>query len=176
MTLDINITLRADNGLLDLLRSAVSSLLVQTQAAPAAPQTPAPAGNPTFPGPATAAPATPTPQANIAAAPMTGQTAPLSNPAAGNTPRVVPTPPQTPAAPVTASSAPAASAVPTTPAPGYTLEQISRAGAALIAADPGKRERLITLLQQFGVQTIDRLPQEQYGAFATALRGLGASI
>lgn len=71
---------------------------------------------------------------------------------------------------------PAAPIAPTTPTPGYTVEQLSKAGAALTSIDPGKRDQLIALLQQFGVQAITQLAPEHYGAFATALRGLGAAI
>ena len=46
MTLDINITLRADNSLLDLLRSAAFCLPGRAQTPAAAPQTPIPAPTP----------------------------------------------------------------------------------------------------------------------------------
>lgn len=75
----------------------------------------------------------------------------------------------------TVSVAPAPTA-PTTPAPGYSAEQLGRVGADLVARDPGKMQALLALLQQFGAQAITMLPPEQYGAFATALRGLGADI
>lgn len=91
-----------------------------------------------------------------------------------------------PAAPTAApSSAPAPApvqqfqaptAAPTTPAPGITLPQVSKAGADLIAADPGKMPQLLALLQQFSVPAITELKPEQIGPFATALRGLGAKI
>lgn len=67
-------------------------------------------------------------------------------------------------------------AVPTSPAPGITLEQIGRAGADLITADPGKMPQLMELLQQYGAPSIQHLRPDQIGAFATALRGLGAKI
>lgn len=162
MTLDINITLRADNSLLELLRSAASCPPGQPQTPAATPQTPIPASTP---NPAPAPVGNPTPGVGSApgvptaapAVPLAGQTsASPSSPAAG--------------------SPPPASQVPTSSAPGYTLEQLSRAGAALIAADPGKREQLIALLHQFGVEATTQLPPEQYGAFATALRGMGAAV
>lgn len=56
----------------------------------------------------------------------------------------------------------------------YTIEQIQTACAPLM--DAGKQQELIGLLAQFGVQALPQLPKEQYGAFATALRGLGAKI
>jgi hypothetical protein len=42
--------------------------------------------------------------------------------------------------------------------------------------DAGKTADLQALLKSFGVQALTQLPKEQYGAFATALRGLGARI
>ena len=56
----------------------------------------------------------------------------------------------------------------------YTIEQIQTACAPLM--DAGKQQELVGLLAQFGVQSLPQLPKEQYGAFATALRGLGANI
>lgn len=64
--------------------------------------------------------------------------------------------------------------VPTASAPAYTLDQISRAGAALV--DAGKMEQLLALLERHGVQAVTQLQPEQYGAFATELRALGAQI
>lgn len=60
-----------------------------------------------------------------------------------------------------------------TGAPGYTAEQISRAGAELVQTDPTKMQALLGMLQQFGVATIQRLKPEQFGAFANGLRSLG---
>ena len=56
----------------------------------------------------------------------------------------------------------------------YSIEQIQSACAPLM--DAGKQAELVGLLAQFGVQSLPMLPPEQYGAFATALRGLGARI
>lgn len=70
-------------------------------------------------------------------------------------------------------SAPTA-AVPVSDAPAYTLDQISRAGAALV--DAGKMQQLLELLGRYGVQAVTQLQPEQYGAFATELRALGAQI
>ncbi|MFR8164636.1 MAG: hypothetical protein ACLU8D_00105 [Enterocloster sp.] len=42
--------------------------------------------------------------------------------------------------------------------------------------DSGRQPDLIALLGQFGVVSIPDLRPEQYGAFATALRGMGAQI
>lgn len=75
-----------------------------------------------------------------------------------------PTPPIAPAAPP---------AVPTTERV-YTLDELSRAGAALL--DTGKGAEALALMGQFGIQAITDLKVEQYGAFATELRKLGAKI
>lgn len=68
--------------------------------------------------------------------------------------------------------APAAS-VPTSAAT-YSLDDLARAGMSLM--DSGRQAELQQLLVQFGVNSLPELPKEQYGAFATALRGLGAQI
>ena len=64
--------------------------------------------------------------------------------------------------------------VPVAGAPTYTLDQISRAGASLV--DAGKMQQLLELLGRYGVQAVTQLQPEQYGAFATELRALGAQI
>lgn len=106
---------------------------------------------------------------------------------------VVPTQPAAPVAPVqaTAPVVPPQTAVPTTPvqpvasvAPvqpvvpttsvTYTPDDLARAAFALM--DSGRQQELIGLLQQFGVNAIPELKPEQFGAFATALRGMGAQI
>ena len=99
-------------------------------------------------------PSTPAPQQFAPATPM------------APTPTAVPV-----AAPV---SAPMLAAVPVATAPGYTLDQLGKAGAALV--DAGKRDQLIALLQRRGIQTLSQLDPSQYGVFATELRGLGAQI
>ena len=117
----------------------------------AAPVSPAPVNPTPGPAPTTAAPVaapspSPTPVTN---APTAGPT----SAAPGNTP---------------------APAVPVTGAPTYTLGQISRAGASLV--DAGKMQQLLELLGRYGVQAVTQLQPEQYGAFATELRALGAQI
>jgi len=116
-----------------------------------APVSPAPVNPTPGPAPTTAAPVvapspSPTPVTN---APTAGPT----SAAPGNTP---------------------APAVPVTGAPAYTLDQISRAGASLV--DAGKMQQLLELLGRYGVQAVTQLKPEQYGAFATELRALGAQI
>lgn len=56
----------------------------------------------------------------------------------------------------------------------YSMDQLAVAATQLM--DTGKRDQLMQLLATFGVQALTALPQEQYGAFATKLRELGANI
>lgn len=81
---------------------------------------------------------------------------PVSPPSAGGSSSAVPT------------------GVPVATAPVYTLEQIARASATL--RDAGRLQDLGALLAQFGVQTLQQVPADRYGEFATALRGMGAKI
>lgn len=60
--------------------------------------------------------------------------------------------------------------------PTYTKDQVAKAGAELIQTNPAKLPELQGLLQQFGVPAVASLQDGQLGAFATALRGLGANI
>lgn len=115
--------------------------------------TPAPASATPAATPATPA-ATPAPVSSSPAAPvMPAPTAPATSPA---------------------MPAPTAPAAAPTAAPAYTTEQIAKAGADLVQA--GKMPQLMALLQQYGVQAVTQLRPEQYGEFATALRGLGAQL
>lgn len=70
-------------------------------------------------------------------------------------------------------AAPAPATVPTTDRV-YTVDELARAAAALF--DAGKMAETAALLPSFGIASIHDLKAEQYGAFATALRGLGANI
>lgn len=96
--------------------------------------------------------------------------APVAAPASAPAP--VPTPAAPPVTPMPTAAAPAP-AVPVT-APTYTLDQIAKAGANLV--DAGKMEQLLALLTKYGVQAVTQLTPDQYGAFATELRALGAQI
>ncbi len=105
-------------------------------------------------------------------APATVQTTPPAAPVAP--PPAAPVAPANPIPPV--STVPPAPAAPLAPAPSFTLEQIGKAGADLLRDNPNKYPELMALLGQFGVSVVDQLKPEQYGPFATALRGLGAKI
>lgn len=148
MNLDINVTLNADSSLLAFLGQTASSLLTLVQNAGAVPPS-----APAAPVASAAVPAV-TPASVVAPGPMS----PMAT------------------APSAPTPAPAVPVAPTTPSPGYTLEQLSTAGANLTRADPSKMAQLVALLQQYGVQAVTQLAPEHYGAFATALRGLGAAI
>ncbi|MGI6151788.1 MAG: hypothetical protein ACOYIR_07545 [Christensenellales bacterium] len=83
-------------------------------------------------------------------------------------------------APVAPEESPASAAsvqtpaVPVAGAPSYTFDDLARAAAPLM--DAGKTAELQGLLRSFNAQALTQLPKEQYGAFATALRGMGARI
>ena len=81
-------------------------------------------------------------------------------------------PAQVPTAAPVAPPAPAAAPV-AAPA-AYTLEQLQHAAGELVRTN--KQNALMALLTQFNVPSLIQLPKEQYGAFATALRGIGAMI
>lgn len=81
--------------------------------------------------------------------------------------------PTAPAVPVGSESAPPASTIPTS-APSYTRDDL--ANAAMTLMDKGMQGQLQQLIQGYGVASLVELPPEQYGSFATALRGLGAQI
>lgn len=69
---------------------------------------------------------------------------------------------------------PISTTAPTAQPAVYTLEQLSLAAAPLM--DAGKTDVLVALMQSFGVQTLQQLPQERYNDFAVAIRGMGAQI
>lgn len=100
-------------------------------------------------------------------------------PVAPTAPVEAPTSPAVPIAPAPVQTAPApiptasVTAVPTTPS-SYTLDDLARAAMTLM--DAGRQNELQGLLRQFGVDSLPALPPQQYGTFATALRGMGAQI
>ena len=127
---------------------------------------------PTTPAPAdpVAAPVSPVP-VNPTQGPAPTMAAPVAAPSPSPTP-VTNAPTAGPTSAVPGNTP--APAVPVTGAPAYTLDQISRAGASLV--DAGKMQQLLELLGRYGVQAVTQLKPEQYGAFATELRALGAQI
>lgn len=98
---------------------------------------------------------------------------PVAAPAAAPVQAVQPT--AAPTAPaVQPAVAPGAAPVVPTTTKEYTVDDLAKAAIPLM--DAGGQQVLVGLLSQFGVATLPQLPKEQYGAFATALRGLGAKI
>ncbi len=116
----------------------------------------------------------------ITAPDLTGAINNLASAISGKAPVAVPAtqtaaPEPTPvAASVPAPMAPPAPNVPLAAPPQYTVDQIMAAGATLM--DAGKVNELMNLLHSFGVQAVMDLKPEQLGAFATAMRELGAKI
>ena len=106
--------------------------------------------------------ATPTQQTPAAAPPVQPVAAPTVP---------VQAPPVQTAAPVQA--APVAPVVPTVEHT-YTLDDL--ANAAMTLMDKGMQTQLQNLLAGYGVEALPALPKNQYGNFATALRGMGANI
>lgn len=103
-------------------------------------------------------------------------TAPPAAPAAAPAPAPIQTPPPAPAPTPAPTVAPAPSPAIPTSAPKYGIDDIARAGAMLAQQGPEKLAALNGLLQQFGLQSLTQLPQEQTAAFVQAMRGLGAQI
>lgn len=59
-------------------------------------------------------------------------------------------------------------------ATAYTLAELSKAATDHLM--PQRANDLINLLTTFGVTSLVDLPEDRYGEFATALRGMGAKI
>lgn len=162
--MDVNVTIRIDR-IDDLIKAA--GMLAGLHAGEAAPV------GEQKPYSAQIAQAT-----QIPAQAMTGQAspaAPIAQPA-----QATPAPQQQAQAPG-AQPAPAPIAQPSQAAPAvptaernYTLDEL--AGAAMTLMDKGMQAQLQELLAGYGVEALPMLPQEQYGSFATALRGMGAQI
>lgn len=146
------------------------ALLIPDEPLPVSAYPATPAAAPVAPVAPVAAPVSPAP-VNPTPGPAPTMAAPVVAPSPSPTPVTnAPTAGPTSAAP---GNTPAP-AVPVTGAPAYTLDQISRAGASLV--DAGKMQQLLELLGRYGVQAVTQLKPEQYGAFATELRALGAQI
>lgn len=112
-------------------------------------------------------PSVPAPQVTPVQTPPPVQ--PVQQPIVSQQPFTPPVQPQAPQQNVAPPIAP----VPTT-TQAYTMEQLAVAATQIV--DAGHRNELVSLLASFGVQALTALPKEQYGAFATQLRGLGAKI
>ncbi len=88
--------------------------------------------------------------------------------------------PVAPAAPAPAApAAPAAPVVPVVPVASeknYTIEDIANATIAWVKDKPGSEMVIQELNRSFGIVSIKALQPHQIGAYAQALRGLGAEI
>lgn len=113
-------------------------------------------------------PLNPSQAAPSVAAPVAAYCAPAPNPqpALQPVPQTVPQPAPQPIQ--------QAQTVPVSQGPAFSMEQISVACVGL--CDMGKRETVLRLLTQFGVQAVTDIRPEQVNDFVIALRGLGAAI
>lgn len=111
------------------------------------------------------------PAAATAVYPTVTQPVPIAAPAGAET---VMSATPVPVSQVTSEPSVVPSPVVPVAAPTYTIDMLARAGAALTQA--GKTQEALALLAKYGVQTVNQLKPEQYGAFATELRALGAQI
>lgn len=129
-------------------------------------------------------------QVNFTPNPMSTPAAQTTIPNAPNTstPQATPSYPVSEAGPaamgtMSGSTAPTTATTPTasgvsnpTAQPGITLDMLSNAGAQLISEQPNQMPQLIAILAKYGVQTVNDLPKEYYGAFANDIRVIGARI
>lgn len=83
--------------------------------------------------------------------------------------------PVAPAAPAPAP-APVAPVVPVASEKNYTIEDIANATIAWVKDKPGSEMVIQELNRSFGIVSIKALQPHQIGAYAQALRGLGATI
>ena len=88
---------------------------------------------------------------------------------------VQPSAPVTPEQPVsTTPTAAVTPAVVPTSTPSYTRDDLARAAMTLM--DKGGMVQLQQLLTSYGCETLQQLTEDQFGSFATALRGMRAQI
>lgn len=88
---------------------------------------------------------------------------------------VQPSAPVTPEQPVsTTPTAAVTPAVVPTSTPSYTRDDLARAAMTLM--DKGGMVQLQQLLTSYGCETLRQLTEDQFGSFATALRGMGVQI
>lgn len=106
-------------------------------------------------------------------APVTPAANPTTVQAPAQSAQTTTTAAHTPAAEPVQTTA-ARTAVTPTAAPQYTLDDLSRAGAALI--DQGKMPQLLELLKKYGVQAVTQLDPGTYPAFVEEMKALGAKL
>lgn len=122
-----------------------------------------------------------TPAASVPVAPTGNAPAPM-----GQMPSVAPQQTMVPTSPVPTTPAPvnttptAPAPVPTAPIPTtavpvtHTQDELAIAASQLV--NMGKQQRLIEILNGFGVNSLVELPQEKYSAFAGCLKQEGAQF
>ena len=159
-TMTMTVTFNSFDEMMDFARS-LTGQVHGTAVQPAPVREPSQTAVPTAP----VAPAASVPTASAAPVP-TASAAPV--PTAPAAPGAVPSAPVTPA--------PVAQATATVPTSTHTYTPDELAKAAMPLMDAGKQQELIGLVHQFGASSIPELRPEQYGAFATAVRGMGAQI
>ena len=92
-----------------------------------------------------------------------------------------PAPPQAPT-PATGPVAPPVDPAPTAPVapvssgPTITKDALRIAISGLIDSAPGAQDAVLGLFRQYDIQSINDLPDDRIGAFATAIRGMGARV
>ena len=102
--------------------------------------------------------------------PTTPVSAPQTAPVVPTAPSVNYPTPEAPAVPVANN----ATTTPTAPEKQYTLEEIAKAGTALV--DAGKIAEVSALLGKYGVEVLTAVNPSMYGSIAADLRALGAPI
>lgn len=60
--------------------------------------------------------------------------------------------------------------------PTYSLEQVAKAGADLMTSKPEIQGELFALLSKYSVRSVQDIPADKLGAFATELRKLGGKL
>ena len=153
--MNINVTFQDFKEMEEFCRSIVGGAPEKKAASPTT--TPVPPQNTSVPVQTVSAPST------VPAQPA------LVQPIVTQQPAVVPTQASSPSQ----GQAPVQTAVPTT-AQSYSADDLARAAMTLM--DAGRMNDLQALLAQFGINSLPELPESQRGAFATALRGMGAKI
>ncbi|MDO5397040.1 MAG: hypothetical protein Q4G33_03840 [bacterium] len=103
--------------------------------------------------------------AAASSAPTTHMAAPKVPPIAAPTTAAPNVPPI--AAPTTA---------PPTAAANFSGLQVAQAAAAYAETSDAARQNVVNLIHSFGAQTLNEIPPDKLGEFATGLRGLGARI
>lgn len=149
----------------------------KTETAQASTSTPAapPALNPSQGAPA----AFPTQQPPAQGYPFQQQAAPqpFGQAPQGGVPVQQPAPQQQPAQYQQPVQQPQQGVVPTAAAQEYSFDQIGVAATSLMESRPETQQMMLDHLRgQYGAGSLMELPKEQYGAFATYLRSLGARI